>query len=89
MTDRDPSAATPSTKVEAILDSSIGREDNSRDIPLERYVSDHDRFKLNRLVDLARACGADNLFVVPAAQLQDCRPFKSEPLHDCGLDWTL
>ncbi len=67
------------TEVDAILDHSVGPEDYSRDDRWRRQVLAHYRYNLDRMVNVARSVGAEILFVVPASNLADCSPFKSEP----------
>ena len=45
--------------------------------------SEHYRFNLARMVDIARSAGADVVMVTPASNLRDSAPFKSE--HRSGL----
>lgn len=70
-------------EVDALLDRSVGPEDYRRDDALRRQVLDHFEFNLHRMADVAERAGAGVLFVVPAASLKDCSPFKSE--HRDGL----
>ena len=65
-------------EVDAILDRSVGPEVYTRDDPLKEQVISHFRFNLARMSEIARDCGAKILFVVPASNLRDCSPFKSE-----------
>lgn len=85
-----PSAAAPKKgeavldeEVKAILDASVGPKDYSRDDGWQAGVLSHYRFNLERMAAIARSAGAEILFVVPAANLKDCAPFKSE--HTSGL----
>ena len=69
--------------VDAILDRSVGpgayhRDDQWREQVLVRF-----RSTLERIVDLASDANAKVVFVVPACNLRDCAPFKSE--HRDGL----
>lgn len=70
-------------EVEAVLDLSVGPEDYTRDEPLRRSVAVHYRSNLERIVRIARGAGADVVLVVPASNLADFAPFKSE--HDHAL----
>ncbi|MCK6473943.1 MAG: tetratricopeptide repeat protein [Planctomycetes bacterium] len=85
-----PSVAAPKKgeavldeEVKAILDASVGPKDYSRDDGWQAGVLSHYRFNLERMAAIARSAGAEILFVVPAANLKDCAPFKSE--HTAGL----
>ena len=71
-------------EVRARLDSSVGPDDYVRDEELADRVAQHFRSTLDRMVDLARDAGARALFIVPASNLKDCSPFKSQ--HRAGLD---
>jgi tetratricopeptide (TPR) repeat protein len=72
--DRDQLAA----EVETRLDSSIGLDAYSRDDELAANVAEHFRFNLQSIVRRGREAGAEVLIVVPADNLSDCAPFKSE-----------
>jgi len=76
-----------SGEVDTILDRSAGPERYHRDDELEKQVLTHYRISLARMVDIARAAGANILFVTPASNLKDCSPFKSQ--HTDGLDANL
>lgn len=79
--DPDPAARTSSAlpaEVETILDSAVGLDAYERDVQLEDDVHAHLRFNLNRIVDLAESVNCRVVLVVPASQLRDCRPFKSQ-----------
>lgn len=65
------------------LDASIGPDDYHRDEEGRRQIIDHFRFNLMRMADIAASVGAGVHLVVPASNLQDCTPFKSE--HAEGL----
>jgi tetratricopeptide (TPR) repeat protein len=70
-------------EVSTILDRSVGPSAYTRDDELRRYVLEHYRIGMDRMVDIARSAGARILFVTPASNLKDCSPFKSE--HRSGL----
>jgi Flp pilus assembly protein TadD len=70
-------------EVQTILEESVGPEAYVRDDALREKVLAHYRFNLDRMVDIARSAGARVIFVVPASNLADCSPFKSE--HGAGL----
>jgi len=67
-----------SGEVEAILDRSVGPDAYRRDDALREKVLAHYRFNLERMVEIARAAGAEPVFVTPASNLRDCSPFASE-----------
>jgi tetratricopeptide (TPR) repeat protein len=71
-------------EVSTILDRSVGPDAYRRDDALRERVLEHYRFNLERIVELTRGAGAEPLLVVPASNLRDCRPFKSQ--HSAGLD---
>jgi tetratricopeptide (TPR) repeat protein len=79
----EPAQELLPAEVHAILDESVGPRDYRRDPELRRQVLAHYRHNVSRMVDIARAAGAGILFVVPASNLRDCSPFKSE--HRSGL----
>jgi len=58
---------------------SVGPEAYHRDDEFRRQVVRHFRRNLNRMVDIAQGAGAKVLFVVPASNLFDFSPFRSEP----------
>ncbi|MFT4548594.1 MAG: tetratricopeptide (TPR) repeat protein [Verrucomicrobiales bacterium] len=70
-------------EVDAILDQTVGLQEYQRDEELEEQVLAHYRFNMARIADIARACGAEVLFVTPASNLRSCSPFKSQ--HREGL----
>ena len=71
---RDELAAEVKTR----LDSSVGPGAYQRDDALAKAVVAHFRINLDRIVTLGRRAGAEIVFVVPADNLSDCAPFKSE-----------
>ncbi len=81
----DPQNADHSEKellpaeVNAVLDNSLGPDAYHRDDPLARDILEHYRLNLHRMVALARSKGAEVVLVVPASNLKDSSPFKSEP----------
>lgn len=77
---------TLESEVRTRLDRSVGPADFSRDDELRRQIVEHYRFNLARIVDTARANGAEVLFVSPAANLRDCTPFKSEHAADVAAN---
>lgn len=60
------------------LSRSIGPEDYHRDDTGREAIRAHFRFNLVRMVSLARAAGSEISFVMPASNLKDMGPFKSE-----------
>lgn len=70
-------------EVEAQLESSTGLDAYRRDDALRRVIIERFSGNLDRMVDTARAAGAQIAFVVPADNVADCSPFKSE--LDAGL----
>ncbi len=71
-------------EVDAILDHASGPDDYRRDDRLRSHVLKHFEFNLARMARVARAAGAEVIFVTPAANLKDFSPFKSE--HHGDLD---
>lgn len=71
-------------ETKAIPINAVGPEAYRRDETFARQVVGHYRASLLRMIRLARARGAGILFVVPASNLSDFAPFKSE--HRAGLD---
>jgi tetratricopeptide (TPR) repeat protein len=71
-------------EVAAKLDRTDGLQRYTRDDRLRDNILEHYRISLERTVALARAAGAQVIFVTPASNLKDCTPFKSE--HTAGLD---
>jgi tetratricopeptide (TPR) repeat protein len=65
-------------EVDALLDHSVGPSSYHRDDRLRRQILEHFEFNLGRMIDLARSHGAEVLLVVPASNLKDCSPFKSQ-----------
>ncbi len=81
-----PDRPTLPAEVDAILDRAVGpgayhRDDRWREQVLARF-----RSALRQIVDLARAAGAEIVFVVPASNLRDCSPFKSAHGDDLTND---
>ncbi len=66
-------------EVETILDQSVGPDAYERDDELQSRILHHFRLNLDRMVSIARSAGANVVFVVPASNLLDCSPFKSQP----------
>jgi len=72
------------SEVNTILDHSFGPEDYTRDDTLRGQVIDHYRFNLGRMIDMASSVNAGAVLVVPASNLKNCSPFKSE--RRSGMD---
>lgn len=70
-------------EVDAVLDHTLGPESYKRDDKFRSQVISHYTNTLHRIVEIARHAGAEVLFVEPASNLRDCRPFKSQ--HRAGL----
>lgn len=82
----DAERDTLESEVRTRLDRSVGPTDFSRDDELRKQIVEHYRYNLARIVDTARANGADVLFIAPAANLRDFSPFKSEYSPDVAKD---
>lgn len=67
-------------EVQELLDTSVGLDYYFRDEPFRRQVLDHYRFNLRRMVSLARAAGAEVVFVTVPVNEKDMSPFKSQHL---------
>jgi tetratricopeptide (TPR) repeat protein len=70
-------------EVRTRLDGSIGPDAYTRDDAFRAQVLRHYRFSLARIVDMARAAGAQAVLVTPASNLRSFSPFKSE--HGASL----
>ena len=70
-------------EVDTVLAHSVGPSEYTRDDEWRGQVVEHFRFNFNRMVVRARSEGAEVLLVVPASNLKDCSPFKSE--HTAGV----
>jgi len=70
-------------EVDAILDRAVGPGAYHRDDRRREQVLAHFRSALRQTVDIAQDAGAQVVLVVPASNLRDCSPFKSE--HRDGL----
>ena len=78
-----PDRQTLAEDVDAILDRSTGPGAYHRDDRWHEQVIAHFRRTLDRMVDAALNAGVKVVVVVPAGNLRDCAPFKSE--HGDGL----
>lgn len=71
-----------SHEVNALLDRSIGPSAYHRDDEKQQCVTDQFRTNLEQIVTLATTAGAQVVLITPAANLRNCRPFKSEYRSD-------
>ncbi len=81
------SPAQPSqlaAEVDTILANSVGPSDYRRDDAFRKGVIEHFRFNLRRMLQIAASAGARAVLVVPASNLRDCSPFKSEDGQDAA-----
>ncbi len=69
-------------EVTTLLDSAIGPSAYTRDDELAEKILLHYRYNLTRMVDIAASVGAETMFITPASNLRDSRPFKSEHRPD-------
>ncbi len=67
-----------SGEVDAMLDVASGLDAYRRDDPWRDAVVAHFRVSLERMIRLARGGRASIVLVVPASNLKDCSPFKSQ-----------
>lgn len=65
-------------EVESLLDNAIGPDAYHRDAEFRAGVLAHFRFNLEHMLQIAEQAGAAVVLVVPACNLRDCTPFKSE-----------
>ncbi len=77
-----PGSVLPA-EVDAVLDHTVGPVSYQRDDLWHEQVLAHFELNLVRMAQIARGCGAELVLVVPAVNLKDCSPFKSE--HSPGL----
>jgi Flp pilus assembly protein TadD len=80
---RDQRSLLPN-EVQAKLDRSVGPAAYTRNDALREGILRHFRFSLTRMIQLARAHGAEIVLVKPASNLRDCAPFKAEPTEGIG-----
>ena len=69
-------------EVNEILNATVGPSDYHRDNEWHEGVLRHYELNLQRMATVARGADASIVFVMPASNLKDCSPFKSEPKHD-------
>jgi len=72
-----------SGEVDDILTHTLGPTSYERNDDLRRQIITHYRLNLERIARLARAAGAETIFVKPVVNLKDMSPFKNE--HRKGL----
>lgn len=77
---------TLAAEVKTRLDSSIGLDAYTRDDELAANVAEHFRLNLERIVHRGRRSGAEVMLIVPADNLSDSAPFKSELSSDLAED---
>ncbi|MBI1357388.1 MAG: tetratricopeptide repeat protein [Acidobacteria bacterium] len=65
-------------EVDTMLAHSVGPEDYERNDEFRSQVLAHYRFNLRRMVDIARAAGAEAVLITPASNWKDCSPFKNQ-----------
>ncbi|MFO7871982.1 MAG: tetratricopeptide repeat protein [Kiritimatiellia bacterium] len=65
------------------LDDVVGLSAYERDDELRNKIVAHFRVSIERMIRLARSCGAEIMFVMPASNLKDMSPFKSQ--HSPGI----
>lgn len=71
-------------EVVTLLDGSVGPQDYHRNDGLKLKIQKHFEINLRRIVALAKQNGVKILLVVPASNLRDCSPFRS----DCSEQTT-
>lgn len=90
--DRGTKRAILPGEVDAVLDHTVGPASYHRDDALRKQILAHFEVNLARMAKIARDSGAELVLAVPAVNLKDCSPFKSE--HAKGLsanqldDWN-
>lgn len=72
------SGSVASDEVDTLLDRSVGPSAYHRDDVMRQNVIAQFRENLKQIVTVARNAGADVVLVTPAANVRNCRPFKSE-----------
>ncbi|QDV27848.1 Tetratricopeptide repeat protein [Aureliella helgolandensis] len=65
-------------EVDERLNHTVGPVDYHRDASWRSGVLRHYEFNLQRMVDIARRCNSQILFITPASNEGSCTPFKSE-----------
>lgn len=77
---------TLAAEVKTRLDSSVGLDAYTRDDELASNVVEHFRLNLERIVRRGQRSGAEVMLVIPADNLSDSAPFKSELSLDQAKD---
>ncbi len=72
-------------EVEEILNRSTGLDVYHRDEALKEQILSHYRFNLRRMVQMARAGGADMIMLTIPVNEKDFAPFKSQPTKGLKL----
>jgi tetratricopeptide (TPR) repeat protein len=80
----EPERDELSAEVQAKLDVWSGLAAFERDDELRASVTEHFRFNVRQMIEIARASGVSIVFVEPASNIKDFSPFKSE--HASGVD---
>jgi tetratricopeptide (TPR) repeat protein len=78
----DPGPHKMPDEVDALLDHTVGPSAYHRDDRLRKQILENYRFNLVRMIEIARSAGADMLLVVPASNVKDASPFKSQHKDD-------
>ena len=66
------------SEVTTRLDQAVGPQDYERDETLKLQIQQHYELNMRRMIDIASHADAKILFVVPASNLKDSAPFKSQ-----------
>jgi len=69
-------------EVTTLLDGAVGPGAYTRDDELAGKILQHYRFNLARMAEIAASVDAGTVYITPAANLKDSRPFKSEHSAD-------
>ena len=82
-------SSTLDEEVKTRLDGGVGPDAYRRDEVLASQVLEHFRFNLQQMIQIARSCNAEILFITPASNLANSSPFKSEHAADFTklLEW--
>ncbi len=80
-------------EVDEILNDTVGPTSYTRNDTLRSNIVAHFGFNLSRMVKIASVCDSRILFIMPASNLKDMAPFKSEHRHELSdeklAEWTL
>jgi tetratricopeptide (TPR) repeat protein len=74
----EPSGTELSGEVSAVLDESVGPQSYVRDDTQREQIIRHYELNLHRMVKIAQSSHAEILFVMPASNIRDMSPFKSQ-----------